>query len=70
MIELASHLFAQVDAAVSGVSSPVNILFGAVASLTTALIALYKDCRADRAKLWDHVRHLEDKLGIRLPAKK
>lgn len=54
-----AHLLAQVASAVT----PVNILFGAVSSLTAALIALYKDCRADRAKLWEHVRRLEDKLG-------
>lgn len=67
-----SHLFAQLfaQAQASGIVTPVNILFGAVSSLTAALIALYKDCRSDRAKLWEHVRHLEDKLGIRPPAKK
>lgn len=63
-----AHLLAQVES--SGIVTPVNILFGAVSSLTAALIALYKDCRSDRAKLWEHVRHLEDQLGIRPPAKK
>ena len=54
----------------SSLATPVNILFGAVSSLTAALIALYKDCRSDRSKLWEHVRHLEDQLGIRPPPKK
>lgn len=67
MNEFVADLIAQVPA---GASNPVNILFGAVASLTAALTALYRDCRADRAKLWEHVRHLEDQLGIRPPAKK
>lgn len=57
---LVAHIIAQ--AAASAVT-PINILFGAVSSLTAALIALYKDCRTDRAKLWEHVRRLEDRLG-------
>jgi hypothetical protein len=60
-----SHLVAQVQS--SGMATPVNILFGAVSSLTAALVALYRDCRNDRATLWAHVRNLEDKLGVRPP---
>ncbi len=48
------------------VATPTNILFGAVASLTAAVVALYKDCRncwADRAKLWERVKALEEKIS-------
>jgi len=68
MIHVLSVAVAQVGD--SSLATPVNILFGAVSSLTAALIGLYRDCRNDRAKLWEHVQHLEDQLGIRPPAKK
>ena len=42
--------------------SPVNLLFGANVALSSAMLALYRDCRTDRAKLWAHVRSLEEKL--------
>lgn len=61
--QLIAYLFAQA----SEVATPVNILFGAVTSLTAALIALYKDCRNDRAMLWKHVQNLEEKLGVTPP---
>lgn len=59
-----TNFFAVLFAQMSQLATPVNILFGVNASLSGALIALYKDCRADRAKLWDHVRRLEDRLGL------
>lgn len=58
-----SAYLAYILAQASDIVTPVNILFGVNASLSGALIALYKDCRNDRAKLWEHVRRLEDKLG-------
>ncbi len=43
--------------------SPVNLLFGANVALSSAMLALYRDCRNDRAKLWVHIRELEKRLG-------
>lgn len=43
--------------------SPVNLLFGANVGLCSAMLALYRDCRNDRAKLWEHIRSLEKRIS-------
>lgn len=43
--------------------SPVNLLFGANVGLCSAMLALYRDCRTDRAKLWTHIRDLESRIS-------
>jgi hypothetical protein len=43
--------------------TPVSILMGSQALLTAAMAALYRDCRNDRGKLWNHIRDLEDRIG-------
>ncbi len=45
--------------------SPINLLFGANVGLCSAMLALYRDCRNDRAKLWEHIRQLERTLDPR-----
>lgn len=42
--------------------SPVNLLFGSNIGLCSAMLALYRDCRNDRAKLWLHIKELEKRL--------
>lgn len=42
--------------------TPVHLLIGATSALTVAIGALYRDCRRDRDKLWQHVRDLEKRL--------
>lgn len=53
------HLLAQL----SDMATPVSILFGTNAALTGALVALYRDCRNDREKLWTHVKELENRIN-------
>lgn len=55
--------FAHAIAQIAELATTTNVLFGVNASLSAALIALYRDCRSDRGKLWEHVRDLEKRIG-------
>lgn len=43
-------------------ATPVGILISSQAGLCAAMVALYRDCRSDRSKLWEHVRELEKRI--------
>lgn len=40
--------------------TPVDLLMGSNGALAVALVALYRDCKSDRAKLWAELRRLRD----------
>ena len=42
--------------------TPVGIMVCVNGILAASMGALYRDCRKDREKLWEHVRMLEDRI--------